>query len=309
MLLLVAAALPRLFWDAAPDTAPSLREAGVEQIAVPPARLDSWKSVTGISVEAADPQGAVKLTAPGVEYRANVATASRSPWINSNGWRFLRQPAGLFLYDVKGSQAAIAAAEAFSYGAHALVRCDDAGLKPLAEMLKFLATVPPDDLPPVTDIAYQDDGTPASGEVMNLMVKGNLLFRLVQTADRAAKLNVKLGTKDYPLEEAKNPGVMAHIIRANLTDDRRSLRLYGSVVVLGRVTGHAQRLRVQLVNYAGAERKVDGLRVRVLGKYANHRILAAGSPGEQLLDFTTEPDATEFTLPELKSYAVVELSK
>jgi len=54
---------------------------------------------------------------------------------------------------------------------------------------------------------------------------------------------------------------------------------------------------------------VDGLRVRVLGAYKQHRLLAAGSPNEELLDYTVEPDATEFTLPELKSYAVVDLSK
>ena len=35
MLLLVAAVLPRLFWDAGPETAPALREAGIERIAVP----------------------------------------------------------------------------------------------------------------------------------------------------------------------------------------------------------------------------------------------------------------------------------
>jgi hypothetical protein len=64
-----------------------------------------------------------------------------------------------------------------------------------------------------------------------------------------------------------------------------------------------------LLNYAGAERKVDGLRVRVLGRYPNHRIAAAGSPGEQLLDYTLEPDATEFTLPELKTFAVIDLSR
>ena len=99
------------------------------------------------------------------------------------------------------------------------------------------------------------------------------------------------------------------MIRANLTDDKRSVRLYGSLVVVARLTGSGDRLRVQLLNYAGAERKVDGLRVRVLGKYEKHKIMAAGSPNEELLDYTVEPDATEFTLPELKSYAVIDLSR
>jgi hypothetical protein len=309
MLLLLAATLPRLFWDAGPESAPALREAGIERIAVPAAQSEAWKSATGITIEVVDPQGAVKLVAPSVDYRANQGSASRAPWINTNGWRFVRQPQALFVYDVKGPQAPLAAAEAFSYGVNALIRSDAAGLKPLGEMLHFLGGIPADDMPPVADIGFQDDGSAASGEVMNLMTKANLLFRVVKAPDRNLKLNAKLGTKEYPLENAKNPGVVAQLIRSNLTDEKRSLRIYGSLVVVARVTGAGDRLRVQLINFAGAERKVDGLRVRVLGKYANAKLRAAGNPGEELLEYTVEPDATEFTLPELKSYAVIDLSR
>jgi hypothetical protein len=66
---------------------------------------------------------------------------------------------------------------------------------------------------------------------------------------------------------------------------------------------------VQLINYAGAARKVSGVRVRVLGKFPQHKLTADDNPGEQLLDYTVESDATEFTLPELKTYAVVDLSR
>jgi hypothetical protein len=302
MLLLAAALLPRLFVDAGPESAPKLKEAGIQAIAVPAAQSGAWSGVAGITVEGVDPVRAVKLLAPSVDYRANQGSATRAPWINSNGWRYLRQPGALFVYDVKGSQAALAAAEAFVFGGNALIRSDDAGLKPLADMLAQLRAVPPADLPPISDIAFQDDGTATAGEVMNLMVKGNLLFRTVRAPDRSAKLNVKLGTKEFPLEDAKNPGKMAQLIRSTLTDDKRSVRVYGSVTVIARVTGNAERVRIQLLNYAGAERQVNGLRVRVLGKYSKHNHPA-------LLDFTVEPDATEFTLPEMKTYAVIDLSR
>ena len=98
-----------------------------------------------------------------------------------------------YYYDVTGKQAALAAAEAFCYGANAMIRTDAAGLKPLAEMLEFLRTIPGEPLPPVADIGYIDDGSAASGEVMNLMVRSNLLFRLVAAPDKRLKLNVKLG--------------------------------------------------------------------------------------------------------------------
>ena len=309
MMLLLLAALPALFWDAAPDTAPTLHDAGIDRILVPPARLASWKGVPGITAEAASLEGAVKLLPPTVNYRMQEATATSAPWIVANGWRFIRQPEGRFFYDVTGKQAALAAAEAFCYGANAMIRSDAAGLKPLAEMLSFLRTIAGEPLPPVADIGYNDDGSAASGEVMNLLVRDNLLFRLVASPDPRLKVNVKLGTREYPLADAKNPGTMAHAVRFNLTDEKRSLRIYGSQVVVARLTGSGEHLRVHLLNYAGATRRVEGLRVRVLGQYAKHQSWLADGAGVELLDYSVDLDATEFTLPELKMYAVVDLSR
>jgi hypothetical protein len=165
--------------------------------------------------------------------------ATSSPWVVANGWRFIRRPGGRFYYDVTGKQAALAAAEAFCYGANAMIRTDAAGLKPLAAMLDFLRTITGEPLPPVADIGYIDDGSAASGEVMNLLVRDNLLFQLVTAPDRRLKLNVKLGTREYPLEDARNPGAVAHAVRFNLTDEKRSVRIYGSQVVVARLTASA----------------------------------------------------------------------
>ncbi len=308
-MLLLLAALPALFWDGAADTAPALREAGIKQILVPAARLASWKSVDGVAAEAADLQRAVKLLAPTVNYRMNVASATNAPWIVANGWKFIRRPRDRFYYDVTGKQAALAAAEAFCYGANAMIRTDAAGLKPLAEMLEFLRTIAGEPLPPVADIGYIDDGSPASGEVMNLLVRDNLLFQLVASPDRRLKVNVKLGTREYPLEDAKNPGTVAHAVRFHLTDEKRSVRIYGSQVVVVRLTAAEGHARLHLLNYAGEARKVDGIRVRVLGQFPKHQLWLADGTGVELLDYSVESDATEFTLPELKTYAVVDLSR
>jgi hypothetical protein len=308
-MLLLLAALPTLFWDGAPETARTLINSGITRIAVPASEAGAWKSVSGISVETADPAGLVKLKPPSVDYRVDLGGATRAPWLNSNGWLFLRQPGGRFYYDVHGPQAALAAAEAFSFGSNAFIRTDADGLKPFAGMVAFLAALPEAEPTPAADIGFIDDKSAAAGEVMNLLVRDNLLFRIVTAPDAHLKLTVRLGSKDYPMSEAKNPGMLAHLIRANLSDDRRSLRIYGSQVVVARLTGSGGRRRLQLLNYAGVERKVNGIRVRLLGRYENHQLAAAGSPGEQLLDYTLESDATEFTLPELKTYAVIDLSK
>jgi len=116
-MLFLAAALPLLFWDAGPSAAPALRDAHVERIAVPAAQADAWKGVAGISVQPASTDGLIKLAVPLVEYRPDQATASRAPWIQSNGWQLLRRPTGRFYYDAPGQAAGLAAAEAFSYGA------------------------------------------------------------------------------------------------------------------------------------------------------------------------------------------------
>jgi hypothetical protein len=144
---------------------------------------------------------------------------------------------------------------------------------------------------------------------MNLMIRGNLLFRLVPAPDRRLKVNVKLGAKEYPIEDAKNPGTVAHLVRANLGDEKRSLRVYGSDVVVARLTASNGKARLHLLNYAGANRKVDGIRVRVLGEYSKHELRVAGGAGAELQDYNVEAGATEFTLPELRTYAVIDLSR
>jgi hypothetical protein len=308
-MLLLLAALPGLFWDAPPDTAPALHDAGISRILVPAERLASWKGVPGIAAEAASLEGAVKLLPPTVNYRMQEASATSAPWIVGNGWRFIRQPEGRFSYDVTGPQAGLAAAEAFCFGASATIRTDAAGLKPLAGMLNFLRSIPGEPLPPVADIGYIDDGSAASGEVMNLLVRDNLLFRLVASPDRRLKVNVKLGTREYPLADAKDPSAVAHAVRFNLTDEKRSVRIYGSPVVVARLTASGGRARLHLLNYSGASRKVNGVRVRVLGRYSKHQLWLADGAGVELLDYSVDREATEFTLPELKVYAVVDLSR
>jgi hypothetical protein len=301
MLLLAAAILPKLFWDAPADTAAALREAGIAQIAVPAARAAEWKGAAGISVEPADFTAAVKLEAPAVDYRANEATASRSPWITSNAWQFFRLPGGRFAYEVKGAQSAIAAAEAFSHGVAALIRSDAAGLKPLARMLEFLQGAGGEAAPPVADIGFRDDGSDDAAEVMNLLARENLMFKIVRARDPGLKLYVDRVPK------GEDPGRAAHAIRAELTDEKRSLRIYGSQVVIGHLNRNGSRLRVHLINYAGAARTVDGLRVRVLGEFPKHSLMAEGSPDAVLLDYGLDSGATEFTLKELKTYAVIDL--
>jgi len=104
------------------------------------------------------------LPTPGVVARAGVASPTRSPWIVANGWRFTRHPDEKYIYDVPAGKAALAAAEAFAYGADAVVKIDPADVGNLGAMLTFLEGLPGADLPLVADLAVVEDGSAVTGE-------------------------------------------------------------------------------------------------------------------------------------------------
>jgi hypothetical protein len=308
-LLLAVLLLPSLFWDKEPETIDQLQQAGIDHISVAPANADAWKNATGISVEIKDPTRFTKAATPGVAFRANMASATRAPWVDSNGWRFLRQPDGHFYYDASGPGAALAAAEAFAYAVDAAIRTGEEGLKPLARMLKFLDGFKGENFVPMANIGFLDDGSAESSEFMNLLVRRNLLFRVVKQPDPKLDLMVTPGSVGYPKTEAANPSLLAEKVRANLTDEKRSLRIYGSEVVVGRLVESGAAVRLYLINYGAARSPVRGLRVRVLGVFSKQHASQFDSAETNLMDVSAGAGATEFTVPELKTFAIINLDR
>lgn len=308
MTFFAAFLLPAIFWTGGPQTAPQLTATGVSSIVVAPDQLPAWKSQSSIAVSAQDPSGYEKLPAPGITFRSDVASATREPWVNSNGWRFLRKPDGRFFYDAPGPSAALAAAEAFTFKGDALIHTNAAGLQPLARMLKFLSTLPPGQYDPIVNIDFVDDGSPMSAECLNLLIRRNLLAEDTRSEQAQPHLQVVvLGSPAYPKKDAANPVVFAQQVRQHLTDQKRSLRIYGSSVVIGRLASDGQKTRVLLLNYGAGKYMVNGLRVRVLGHYTEAHLLDPDLSANKLADSLFNPDAAEFTLLNLKTFAVIEL--
>jgi hypothetical protein len=252
----------------------------------------------------------IRAVTPAVSFRASNASATREPWVDSNGWRFLRAPGGHFSYNAPGKAAALAAAEAYAYGVKADVQTDAAGQKPLAEMTRFLQSLEQNGaMPALFNFEYVDDGSPAAGEFMNLLVRTNLLFKVVQTPDTNGGMTVQLGSAEYPKSEAGNPKLLAEKVRAHVTDEKRLLRIYGSAVVIGRLVGSAAHTRLFLLNYGSAKNDVEGIRVRVLGNFQQQHLAQFQSPEAKLLDYKTGADATEFTLADLPMFAVIDLER
>src|SRR5262245_37073001 len=127
-LLLLVLSLPCVYWTQGIESQATLEAAGIKRICVPPDRVEVWRAA-GFAVPAiADTDLAARdaLAAPGVTARPNVATPTRSPWMVANGWRVMRRPAGKYVYDVPAGKAALAAVEAFAYGADAVLKIDPA---------------------------------------------------------------------------------------------------------------------------------------------------------------------------------------
>ena len=299
-LAFLAVLLPTLFWDHPADTADALRKAGIERLYVPAGQQQVWRK-QGFSAEPFDRQHAVQAVAPSVEYRMDVASATRVPWVDANGWRFEREPSRTYFYDAPAGSAALAAAEASAYGVEAAIRAAPEDLPKLAAMLRFLRETGQPRLPPRANIGVVDDGSDTMAEVLNLLARHNLLFHVIPAADPKYDLNIHM------VPEAANPYEFAMQVRRDLTDEKRLLRIYGSNVVLVYLTGDSQQARVHLLNYG--KNTVKSLRVRVLGSYQQPRISAFGHPNAAPEDFRVEDGATEFTVPELSEYAVVDLSR
>ena len=306
VLALLALSLPCLYWSGGLDSRAALEAAAITRVCVPPDRADSWRAAgfTVTPLTDAELASRERLPSPGITPRAGVASPTRAPWVEANGWRFTRRPAK-FVYDVPAGKAALAAAEAFAYGADAVLKIAPADLGALGAMLAFLETVPPVELPAVSDFAVVDDGSAVTGEVMNLLARRNLLFQVVQAPSARFPINIRIGTPEYPRTEAADPSAFAQKIRRQLTDDRRAVRVYGSEVVLGRLTADAGRARLHLINYGG--REIEGLRIRLRGRYADGEVYVAGAGRLALEDRVVTDDATEFTIPRISTYAVVDL--
>jgi hypothetical protein len=307
LLVTLLAALPLIFWPHGLETAPALKQAEIQRIAAPLDKAEAWRGagVEVVPMSEAELQARERLAVPRIAGRANVASPTRRPWVDANGWRFIRQPAGKFYYDLPAGRAAFAAAEAFAYGADAVLKIDPSDLEATGKMLLFLGKLPPNEMPPMADIGVVDDGSPLVGEVMNLLSRRNLLFQPVKTPSPKLKLNIQLGTNEFPKEEAENPSDFAQKVRRRLTDERRTLRIYGSETVIARLTSDGRGVRLHLLNYNG--REIEGLRIRLRGIYAKGEAFVAGMGRAAIEDYAAAGGATEFTVAKMNSYAVIDL--
>jgi hypothetical protein len=214
--------------------------------------------------------------------------------VNANGWRFDREPGKQFFYNVPGPAAALAAAESFAHDCASSILTDAAGSEVFEKMLAFLKSIPPGPTKTVADLGALDDLKAPTGEVLNLMARQNFQIRFLTNPDPSVPVVVD--------PRGKLPVIMDFLqeVRQKVPDKVRVVRLFGSDTVLSRVTGDGQRARVHLINYG--TKPVESLRVRIAGQFERGEAL-----GGKLEDYDAGKDATEFSLPSLTIYAVIDL--
>jgi len=312
MTLLVAAALatlPCVYWTQGVDTRATLESAGIKRVCVAPDLVDAWRGAgfTATPLTAAEFDEREALPVPGVAARAGVASPTRSPWVVANGWRVARIPAAKFKYDVPAGKGVLATAEAFAYGGDVVLKIDPGDLAAVGRLLAFLESLSDAPGEAAADVGVVDDGSEVTGEVMNLLTRRNLPFRALRAPSPDYRINIAIGTPEYPQADAANPSTFALKIRRQLTDDQRTLRVFGSEVVICRLTRGTGGARLHVLNYGG--RAIEGLRVRVRGTYTSGELRTEGTAdgaAQKLVDYASG-GFTEFSIPRLETYAVIDL--
>jgi len=269
----------------------------------------------------ADAGGFQEVPAPAVRMQANESQATTAPWIDSNAWRFQRGMAKANYSKLPAGSAPLAAAEAFTFSVDAILNPDLADVPELGKMLGFLKTAARPPMPALANIGIVDDHSPGMEEVLNMLTRRNLLYRVVSAPDRRLDLNVQLGTKDFPRESAGNPSDFAAVVRAKLGDDKRLVRLYGTSAMIARLTGEGKHARLYLLSYSRGGRGQGGgqgrgggggqqssIRVRLLGRYQPTQLLAYGIGSDaKLMDIENPGNSTEFSVPVFNTLAVIDL--
>jgi hypothetical protein len=292
-------------------------------LAVPAAAREGRFHVTRVAstlvqrgLATAAPSGAeaatfVRVPPPQIEFRPATSQATAAPWIESNGSRFQRGIKKANYAKLPSGSAALAAAEAFTFDVEAIFNPDPADVESLGNMLQFLKALDQPALPDMANIGVVDDRSPELSEILNLLTRRNLLYRVVSAPDRSLNLNVQLGSPEFPREAAADPSEFAARVRAKLGDDNRLVRLYGTSTVVAHLTGDEARARLYLLSYGGDRRQQRGqagIRVRLLGRYEPVGFAAfEAEPGATLTDVDHPGNTTEFSVPSFVTCATIDL--
>jgi hypothetical protein len=270
----------------------------------------SWRvEIAGAGAAADD--SAADVPAPSLRNVPNdgYAQVTLAPWVESNGWRFQRGVQRARYRALPRGTAGLALAEAFAFNVDVvLYPTDEADREELTRLLPFLRAHERSPMPPLANFGVIDDGSPEMGEALNMLMRRNLLYRIVSTPDPALAFTIQPGSGEFPRPALANPSDFAARVREKLGDDKRLVRLFGTTTTIARLTGDGRQARLVLLSYSRNRTQQD-VRVRLLGRYQPTAFAAYGALADARLgDVALADGATEFTLPFFSTIAIVDFS-
>ena len=303
LVIVVAAQAAHAVWAGGPQTS-----AGLGLYAGPSAAPLVSQGI--LAAAPADTSSFEVIPPPGLRNVRNEAQATVAPWVDSNGWRFERGLRRVNYTTMPAGAAPLAAAEAFAFGVEAMLNPDPADLDELGRLVTFLGARERRTMPALANIGVVDDGSPAMSEVLNMLTRRNLLYRIVPREDPSLDITMEVGTPAFPRDRLMFPSDLAARAREALGDDKRLVRIYGTTTVIARLTGDATRARLFLLSYS-RNRNQPAIRVRLLGRYQPTAVAAFGADaGAAVVDLRhPESEATEFSLPPFNTIAIVDLDR
>jgi hypothetical protein len=279
------------------------------------ASIHQWRAVVktpGTADALAEIPGApaiIDVPAPSLRNVPNdgYAQVTLAPWVESNGWRFLRGVGGARYSHLPRGAAGLAAAEGFAFNVDVELVPDPADVPELNRLIEFLHAHFQPPMPPLANFGVIDDQSLPLDEALNMLTRRNLLFRLVQQPDPTLAFTVRPGSNDFPLDSFRNPNDFAARVREKLGDDRRLVRIFGSNTLIARLTGDTQHVRLVLLSYSRSRAQQD-IRIRLLGNHEPTALAAYGAPADaRLQDIQHVDDATEFSIPFFNTIAIIDL--
>ena len=199
--------------------------------------------------------GYEKVPPPSIKMRVDEASATSVPWIDSNASRYMRGVRKAFYANVPVGAGPLALAEAHAWGVDAVVQSAPEDSERVNAMLAFLQRIDAPRMPALANIGIVDDGSEGIAEVLNLLSRRNLLYRVVSAPERTLDINIRVGSEQYPRSSIANPNDFAARVRERLKDEKRLVRLFGTYTVLVNLTGAGDRARLLLGELRSASRE------------------------------------------------------
>jgi hypothetical protein len=320
-LLVAAACIPALAYRAAAAPADNSQAGKLYVTSVASSLVE--QGLAAAAPAASETAAFEHLNGPSIRMRNNEAQATTSPWVDANAWRFQRGTRKVTYQKLTAGSAPLAAAEAFTFNVEAILDPDPSELAELGKFLGFLKQQKKALLPVMANIGVVDDKSAEMDEVLNMLTRRNLLYRIVSAPDPKLDLTVQLGSKDFPRESAIDPSDFAARVRAKLGDDKRLVRLYGTSTVIAHLTGDGKQAQLYLLSYTRSGGRGQGggrgqqtgggaggqpIRVRVLGHYRPVKFAAYGvAEAAKLTDVENPGGSTEFTVPLFSTLGIIDL--